>query len=234
MNEKRENSEQANAGEELEPGKKTNSPDSELPVAPGHKASLREQEESSQSSQNSQGKIPRRRSNAPGKHTVTWKLFETLFLQAKIECYPLYVRGLTKGQAINLAIGLNRCNLAFAREQGMPDDAMLYSAKAKEETGRNIEGTDQPGWLVEISTNWKRQGKASPSRASETSGAARLENLLSSLTIPPGSSMGVSALEPTKPIPGSGSNLGSKLSPAPDAGEIPSQEDLINRFISGE
>lgn len=100
------------------------------------------------------------------KHTRTWQLFELYFLDQPNAAYPIFLKGLTKGQAINLAVGLNRCHVQHGKEQGMPDDALLYSAKPREDSdsGENL-------WLVEISTNYTRTGELKPSQRGRRAGS---------------------------------------------------------------
>jgi len=93
---------------------------------------------------------------AYSKSTKTWKLFESLFLNQPESAYPISLGPMPKGKALNLAVGLNRCHVQYAKEQGMPDEAMLHSAKPK--AGENEE------YFVEISTNYTRQGLPRPSR----------------------------------------------------------------------
>lgn len=92
----------------------------------------------------------------PSKNTKTWQMYEQLFFLDETR-YPFFVRGLERGKAINLAMGLNRCNVKHFQSMGAPDSAIQLSAKAKEET----DGT----WYVEISQNFRRAGLNSPSRA---------------------------------------------------------------------
>lgn len=89
------------------------------------------------------------------KDTQTWKMFEKWFFFEE-SLYPQTLKGFTKGQAVNLTQGLNRCNIQHAEEQGMPDDVITLSAKAKPGEGNT--------WHVEISRNYKRLGEASPSK----------------------------------------------------------------------
>lgn len=100
----------------------------------------------------------RKKSKAYGKHTETWKIFEALFLDLSEDKLP-WRQKMTKGQAINLAIGLNRCQLAWARENGVPDEALTRSAKARE-------GAE--GWELEVSRNYYRTGELSPSALART------------------------------------------------------------------
>lgn len=92
----------------------------------------------------------------PSKNTKTWQMYEQLFFLDENR-YPFFVRALERGKAINLAMGLNRCNVKHFQSMGAPDSAIQLSAKAKEET----DGT----WYVEISQNFRRAGINSPSRA---------------------------------------------------------------------
>lgn len=91
----------------------------------------------------------------PSKNTKTWQMYEQLFFLSD-DRYPFFVRGLERGKAINLAMGLNRCNVKHFQSLGAPDSAIQLSAKAKEAQ----DGT----WFVEISQNFRRTGLNSPSR----------------------------------------------------------------------
>lgn len=86
--------------------------------------------------------------------TDTWQLFEHLFFLTQ-ESYPKRVGPLSRGKAINMTQGLNCCNIQWAESQGMPLNMLQYSAKA-------IRGTSDANWSVEISTNYRQQGLASP------------------------------------------------------------------------
>lgn len=96
-------------------------------------------------------------SNAPigkvsrkfGKDTKTWKIFEALFLDPSIQ-YPYTIHPVPRGEAINLAIGLNCCNRQWAEEHGLPREFIQFSAKA-------IRGADDASWSLEISTNHRQQ-----------------------------------------------------------------------------
>lgn len=96
------------------------------------------------------------------KNTRTWLLFEKLFLDADPSAYPIVLGPYTKGQALNLAIGLNTCHVQHKEETGMPESTMLYSAKPKEQEDKT--------WQVEISTNYTRTGKLRPSRQDKGQG----------------------------------------------------------------
>lgn len=88
-----------------------------------------------------------------GKNTKTWKIFESLFLDPTRE-YPYTISPVPKGEAINLAIGLNCCNIQWAEENGVPRDFIQFSAKA-------IKGADDASWSLEISTNHRQQRTSS-------------------------------------------------------------------------
>ena len=96
-------------------------------------------------------------SNAPigkisrkfGKDTKTWKIFEALFLDPSIQ-YPYTIHPVPRGEAINLAIGLNCCNRQWAEEQGLPREFIQFSAKA-------LRGASPASWSLEISTNHRQQ-----------------------------------------------------------------------------
>lgn len=82
------------------------------------------------------------------KDTPSWMLFEQVFLNLPLEVYPYRLPPMPRGSAINTCIMLNRCQVQWAREQGIPDSMLQRSAKAKQST----DGT----WYVEISDSPKR------------------------------------------------------------------------------
>ena len=79
----------------------------------------------------------------------TYKLFEELFLDLTEDKLPHILNNLSRGQAINLAMGLNRCHIQWAQENGIPSEYITRSAKAKDPT--RPDGT----WDLEISLNQK-------------------------------------------------------------------------------
>lgn len=105
--------------------------------------------------------------SAPRKrfaHTSnTWQLFQKYFFLDQ-ERYPYSLGAMPRGKAINLVQGLNCCNVQWAEEQSMPHSFLTLSAKAK----KLGEGPDS-SWTVEISTNYRKQGLASPSKGSRGS-----------------------------------------------------------------
>lgn len=117
------------------------------------------------------------------KNTATWQLFEKFFLKTEPEAYPILLGPYTKGQALNLAIGMNTCHVQHKEETGMPEEFMMYSAKPQEKPD---------GWWIEISTNYTRTGKQKPSR--KTASTGWLEKLLEK-----GGSEPVSARAPVSP-----------------------------------
>ena len=88
----------------------------------------------------------------------TWQFFQKYFFLDN-DKYPYILGPFQRGKAINLVQGLNCCNIQWADEQSMPHSFLTLSAKAKR-------GGDPPDslWHVEISTNYKKQGLASPSK----------------------------------------------------------------------
>lgn len=78
----------------------------------------------------------------------TYQLFVKLFLELPEESLPFTLKNVGKGKAINMAMGMNRCHVQWAQEQGIPEEFMLRSAKARErECGL---------WDLEISKNERR------------------------------------------------------------------------------
>ena len=97
------------------------------------------------------------------KTTRTWKLYSHYFFQEE-SLYPYTFGPMPRGTAINLSIGMNRCQLAHQKETGVsPEVFMKYSAKAKEESGE---------WFIEISTNYTRTGQMRPSRSGSRAGVS--------------------------------------------------------------
>jgi hypothetical protein len=88
------------------------------------------------------------------RNTKSWTMFEKLFLELPREKYPYTIPGLTRGQAINLAMQLNGCQAYWIQQTGAPDGIVRYSAKAKRQ------GEDD--WIVEVSDSPKRLGRKSP------------------------------------------------------------------------
>lgn len=90
----------------------------------------------------------------------TWQLFQKYFF-LEGDRYPYTLGPMPRGNAINLVQGLNCCNVQWAEEQSMPHIFLTLSAKAK--AGENNL------WTVEISTNYRKQGIASPSKENRKS-----------------------------------------------------------------
>lgn len=97
-----------------------------------------------------------------GRGTPTYQAFEKLFFLEQ-EQYPYRLGPWPKGKAINLTQGLNCCNIQWAEGQGMPLSMLQFSAKA-------IKGGNDNDWFLEISTNYKQQGIASPQGRNQDSG----------------------------------------------------------------
>jgi len=89
-----------------------------------------------------------------------WILFEQLFLQRHSTSDDEILGPMPRGSAINLAMGLNVCQAQWQREGMLPNEMLIWSAKAKPGVGE-CEG--QPAWIVEISRNHAKQGRAKPS-----------------------------------------------------------------------
>lgn len=82
--------------------------------------------------------------------TPTYRLFEVFFLELPPEALPYRLPGdWTKGKSINLAMGLNRCQVQWGKEQGVPKDILTRSAKARQDEAGN--------WYVEISKSTRHQ-----------------------------------------------------------------------------
>ena len=94
----------------------------------------------------------------------TWQLFQKYFFLDG-DRYPYTLPPMPRGNAINLVQGLNCCNVQWADESGMPAIFLTLSAKAKKVDESNPDTL----WTVEISTNYRKQGIASPSKESRKS-----------------------------------------------------------------
>lgn len=115
---------------------------------------------------------PPKRHKAPGRQSKTGQLFEHYF-NLPDGSYPVVIGTMTRGKAINLAIGLNRCNCQlWLVERGATEEAMHLSAKAKAHGGLEAERAAKTGrfdplakdWYVEVSTSYRRIGLSPPSR----------------------------------------------------------------------
>jgi hypothetical protein len=80
-----------------------------------------------------------------GKDTTTYRLFEKLFLDLGEDKLPFKIPSLTKGQAVNMAMGLNRCQIQWGKEAGIPRDMLTRSAKAK--------FAEDGTWYLEVSAS---------------------------------------------------------------------------------
>ena len=182
-----------------------------------------------------------------GHDTDTWKAFETYFF-LPLSRYPLEIKGLTQGQAINLTQGLNRCNIQFADEQGMPDEAILLSAKAKRDQGGAEAGEEAvpSGWLVEISKNWRRTGE-------KPAGAKGISGWLADSLAQTCTEFGIDSLETIAAREAEQALLWKKREEARHAapfaaylgegrlytkegaeGAAPTQEELLENFMKGD
>jgi hypothetical protein len=141
--------------------------------------------------------------------TKVWRLFEHLFFMED-EVYP-YRIPLPRGQAINLAMGLNRCNIQDACEKGAPEATIRHSAKAKEITkllpdvqqALLAQGATLNDWCVEISTNQKYQGKTAAPHA-------MLDGLLAKFDAGSGSASASASPPPSAPDSPARPNMAGK------------------------
>lgn len=146
------------------------------------------------------------------RDTDTWRLFEKLFLDTGAT-HPTRLGPFGKGKIINLVQGLNCCNIQWAEEMQMPLNMLTLSAKA-------IKGTQDDNWFLEVSTNYRQQGLASPSGK----GSNWLSGLLASM---PDS--------PTQGIAPQGELAQAVPAPAPAAEPeeewVDPQDDLLANFL---
>lgn len=96
-----------------------------------------------------------------GRNTISWRTFEKIFLGLQESQFPFkYDIGLTYGQAISLAQNLNKCQVQWEAESGVPQGFNTKSAKAKMHTHR-APGTppdyNAPAY-VEVSLSPRRAG----------------------------------------------------------------------------
>lgn len=88
--------------------------------------------------------------------SVTWRLFEASFVLARGKAPNgdwLQLPCDSKGQAINLAQGMNACNMQYHKEQGMPLSMSDISARPMEYP----QGSGQ--WLVQLGESYTHRGK---------------------------------------------------------------------------
>jgi len=123
------------------------------------------------------GPKPGGKGKAPSTESQTGKLFLDCFF-LKPECYPFRLPNMPRGKAINLSVGLNRCNKEFFKlaDPSVPKWTAGLSAKAKAVSGqaetsaaraacRNGEPVPAGGeWYVEISESYLRTGNPSPTK----------------------------------------------------------------------
>jgi hypothetical protein len=97
-----------------------------------------------------------------GRDTLSWRMFETLFLEIPQDKYPYtYDANMTFGEAINKAQMLNMCQVQWEQQQGIPKGVMTRSAKAKLKTPQHTSGGidySAPAILI-ISDSPRRTGR---------------------------------------------------------------------------
>ena len=103
------------------------------------------------------------------KGTQTWQIYESLFLEdspepdqfnedtQRFEPVPVKFPCSSKGVALNLAMGLNACQIQHFTETGRPKHQITKSAKAKED--------EQGNWYLEVSVSYRHRSK--PGKASD-------------------------------------------------------------------
>lgn len=156
------------------------------------------------------------------KESQTYQMFERLFLDLPEAQIPMTLSNLPKGKAINLAIGMNRCHVQWAQENGIPEELMGRSSKA-------IKGTTEDNWALEISLNQRRTR-----RGPKTSWLAELLEKVKTEIHP------TSGTLPTQSI-----GLGAELAPSvstqanapveePEKEWVDPQDDLLANFLGGK
>lgn len=95
--------------------------------------------------------------------TRTWQIYESLFLEdspepdvfneatQRFEPVPVKFPCSSKGVALNLAMGLNACQIQHFAETGRPKHQITKSAKAKED--------EQGNWYLEVSVSYRHRSK---------------------------------------------------------------------------
>ena len=146
------------------------------------------------------------------RDTNTWRMFERLFLDTSRK-HPTRLGPFGKGKVINLVQGLNCCNIQWAEDMQMPINMLTLSAKA-------VKGIDDASWFLEVSTNYRQQGLASPS--------GKGSNWLSGL---------LASMPETSPSPAEPAFTGGGSEPG-EVSAVPEEEDwvdpsteLLNNFL---
>lgn len=147
------------------------------------------------------------------RDTNTWRMFEKLFLDTTCQ-HPTRLGPFGKGKIINLVQGLNCCNIQWAEEMRMPLNMLTLSAKA-------IKGIDDASWFLEVSTNYRQQGLASPSGK----GSNWLSGLLANMPDSP-----TQGIAPGGELASSGSRSGS-AAPGEQEDWVDPQEKLLAGFL---
>lgn len=143
----------------------------------------------------------------------TWQLFQKYFFLDG-DRYPYTLGPMPRGNAINLVQGLNCCNVQWADEQSMPHIFLTLSAKAKK--GEN------DLWTVEISTNYRKQGIASPSKKSRKS-TDWMAKLLAEAPDDNGPT--------SSPVPGEGGGVYVPSAVSPHEPEISHMESALESWL---
>lgn len=153
--------------------------------------------------------------------TDTWQLFEHLFFLTQ-ESYPKRVGPLSRGKAVNMTQGLNCCNIQWAESQGMPLNMLQYSAKA-------VRGTSEADWSVEISTNYRQQGLASPQGRAKSGWMLAILDQAKEASSKDG--LYREHLQPGRTPSGEGDSLPrTSPSPSPAEPEVDACEDLLHKL----
>lgn len=114
------------------------------------------------------------------KNTRSWEIYESLFkaeapepdkfneVTQRFEPVPRRFPDLTKGQAINLAMTLNRIQIQDHEEMGLSRSQITKSAKAKPMPGHEDCDPDDNStkcWMLEVSVSYRHRSK--PGRADD-------------------------------------------------------------------
>lgn len=98
------------------------------------------------------------------KTSRVYQIFSSAFTDPR-NIYPHYLGPFPRGTAINLAMGLNKCNIQTAHELGLDSSDVKLSAKAREilhYMEPPVQGTAEADWLVEVSESSRYQQQTTP------------------------------------------------------------------------
>ena len=95
---------------------------------------------------------PPRKQRRFKKDSTTWRLMEKYLLNLP-DGETRIISGLTRGEAINMAMGTNACQIQHYTDNGAPLELITHSAKAKQS------GEDPDIWYLEFSPSYQHRNK---------------------------------------------------------------------------